>query len=181
MKTEQKLISRMKGWFAFSMLTASLLPNTWADTRFVATGNLNIGRAYHTATLLGSGKVLLAGGQDANLNVVGASELYVRANAGFSLSGSMVIPRYRHTATRLFTGKVLIVGGLDANGNPIAGAELYDPVAGTFSASSGSLASARYNHTAVLLPDGSGRVLIISGVGASGALSSVEIYNANTD
>jgi hypothetical protein len=151
------------------------------NTKFVSTGNLNTGRAYHTGTLLGSGKVLVAGGQDTNLAPVATAELYIRASGTFTNTGAMVTPRFRHTATRLASGKVLFVGGLDANNNPIASAELYDPTTGQFTASQGTLSNARYNHEAVLLPDGSGKVLIITGIGASGALSSVEIYDSQTD
>jgi hypothetical protein len=151
------------------------------NTKFVSTGNLQTGRAYHTATLLDSGKVLILGGQDTNQVAVAASELFVRSTGMFTNSGAMITARYRHTATRLPGGKVLIVGGLDVNNNPIASAELYDPVAGQFNASHGSLANARYNHQAVLLPDGSGKVLIITGIGANGALASVEIYNSASD
>jgi hypothetical protein len=93
----------------------------------------------------------------------------------------MVTPRYRHTATRLFNGIVVIIGGLDANNNPIAAIELYHPITGVFTNSQSTLLNPRYNHTAVLLPDGSGRVLIIMGIGTSGALSSVEIYDSTTD
>jgi WD40 repeat protein len=52
---------------------------------------------------------------------------------------------------------------------------LYDPVAGTFSAATGSLNLARSNHTATLLSDG--KVLIVGGMGNSGALTSAELYD----
>jgi hypothetical protein len=71
----------------------------------------------------------------------------------------------------LSSGKVLVVGGVGSG--YLSSAELYDPASNTWSAT-GALASARYGHTATLLP--SGNVLVVGGVG-SGYLSSAEIYD----
>src|SRR5215475_11706478 len=166
-----------------ALLSLALQTNLQAtsNTKFVSTGNLNTARAYHTATLLGSGKILITGGQDTNLVPVATSELYIRNSGSFVNSGAMLTPRYRHTATRLFNGKVVMIGGLDANNNPVGAIEVYNPNTGVFTNSQSTLLNPRYNHTAVLLPDGSGKVLIIMGIGISGALSSVEVYNSTTD
>src|SRR5215475_10749557 len=104
-----------------ALLSAALQTNVHAtnNTKFVPTGNLNTARAYHTATLLGSGKILITGGQDTNLVPVATSELYIRNSGSFVNSGAMITPRYRHTATRLFNGKVVMIGGLDGNNNPV--------------------------------------------------------------
>src|SRR5262249_47840801 len=112
---------------------------------------------------------------------VAISELFIRNSGSFVNSGAMVTPRYRHTATRLFNGKVVIIGGVDANNNAVGSIELYNPNTGVFTNSHSALLDPRYNHTAVLLPDGSGKVLIIMGIGNSGALSGVEIYDSTTD
>ena len=57
----------------------------------------------------------------------------------------------------------------------LASAELYDPASGTWSAT-GSLGTARYDHTATLLPNG--KVLVAGGVtaAATAALASAELY-----
>jgi hypothetical protein len=72
---------------------------------------------------------------------------------------------------------VLIAGGYNQTSNSyFASAELYDPNAGTFT-TTGSMATARYVHTATLLP--SGKVLIAGGFGSSGFLAylaSAELY-----
>jgi hypothetical protein len=64
----------------------------------------------------------------------------------------------------------------------LSSAELYDPATGTF-APTGSMGTAREDHTATLL--GNGKVLITGGLGerpdgTDGALSSAELYNPST-
>jgi hypothetical protein len=58
-------------------------------------------------------------------------------------------------------------------GPVLASAELYDPATNTWSAA-GSLAIARYVHTATLLP--SGKVLVAGGSDGTVALASAELY-----
>jgi hypothetical protein len=100
----------------------------------------------------------------------------------FTPTGNMLTPRLVHTATLLPDGRVLIAGGwfTDADGRLIStnSAELYDPATGTFAAT-GSMTTARYEHTSTLLPDG--RVLIAGGGDASGHLAlSAELYDPST-
>ena len=71
---------------------------------------------------------------------------------------------------------VLVAGGLDNTFNATASAELYNPANGTWTPT-GSLNTARTNHTATLLPNG--RVLVAGGLG-SGALASAELYDPAT-
>jgi len=147
---------------------------TWS-----ATGSLNTARHTHTATLLPNGKVLVAGGTD-NLNSLASAELYDPASGTWTATGSLNTSRLQHTATFLPNGKVLVAGGFASsfnNGsqNPVASAELYDPASGTWSAT-GSLNTARFNHTATLLPNG--KVLVAGGVDSSGnPVASAELYN----
>ena len=67
-----------------------------------------VDRAYHTATLLGNGKVLLAGGDG---NGFDSAELYNPGSRTFTPTGSMHDERYRHSATLLPNGRVLVAGG----------------------------------------------------------------------
>ena len=69
-------------------------------------------------------------------------------------------------------GKVLVAGG--SNDNSLASAELYDPASGTWT-TTGSLANARYFHTATLLPNG--KVLVAGGYSAGSYLASAELYD----
>ena len=151
---------------------------TIVPSGFRPTGNMSDMRDEHTATLLQSGKVLVAGGdpclfegfyyQDCPLS---SAELYDPGAGTFAATGSMSVTRVSHTATLLSNGKVLVAGGHDAS------AELYDPTAGTF-APTGSMSVGRSTHTATLLPNG--KVLIAGGQNVTGALATAELYDPNS-
>jgi len=143
---------------------------------FTLTGSLLAPREQHTATLLGDGKVLIAGG-DNRVQLSASAELFDPNTGTFTAAGSLNTPRGNHTATLLRNGKVLIAGGLDANNAVIGQAELYDPAAGTFTAT-GNMVDPRYLHTATLLT--SGKVLIVGGEGANAFVAPPEIYDPDT-
>src|SRR5690349_2912572 len=71
------------------------------------------GRFSHTATLLPSGKVLVAGGLGGARPywAIASAELYDPATNSWSSAGSMATARGSHTATLLPSGKVLVAGG----------------------------------------------------------------------
>jgi len=146
-----------------------------ASGTFAATGNLGISRNGYTATLLKNGKVLIAGGVDANSMKLATAELYNPASGTFVPTGSMGTARAFHTAALLGSGKVLVTAGQGADGAALATAELYDPANGTF-APTGSLGTARTSPVASPLNGGS--VLIAGGVDAGGnTLATAELYN----
>jgi hypothetical protein len=135
---------------------------------------LNTPRRAHTATLLNSGDVLIAGGATNDLPIASA-ELYSASTRAFTYTDNLNIARYYATATLLRNGLVLITGGVGAGNSCLASAELYDPSSGTF-ALTGSMSVARAYHTATLLSNGS--VLVAGGLnGTNVPLSSAEIYN----
>src|SRR5437773_4373043 len=72
---------------------------------------------------------------------------------------------------------VLVAGGRDSGFNPSASAELYDPATGTWTVT-GNLVTARYFHTATLLPNG--KVLVAGGLDSSVSLASAELYDPAT-
>jgi Galactose oxidase, central domain len=86
---------------------------------FSVTGSMAEARTFHTATLLSSGAVLVAGGGDEN----STAEVYDPSTGSFSTTGGMEIGRSGHTATLLPDGSVLVAGGGIFAG--LASAELY--------------------------------------------------------
>jgi len=141
-------------------------------------GSLGVARELHTATLLPSGKVLVTGGCTANASVVFTSvEIYDPATNTWTPAAAMATPRHVHTATLLPSGKVLITGG-HTGSSVVPSAELYNPNAGTNVnpwTPTGAMATARYSHTATLLPGG--KVLVAGGDTGSVFIASAEIYN----
>ena len=152
---------------------------------FTYTGSMASRRVYHTATLLDSGQVLVAGGEFKGHYGLNTAELYNANTGAFSSTGTLNTGRERHTATLLHNGEVLIVGGqyvqFSTSGSQyicLASAELYDPNTGK-SADTGSLKTARCaNFTATLLDDGT--VLVVGGYNSGGIVAGAELYNPST-
>jgi hypothetical protein len=140
---------------------------------FSATGSMNNSRSAHTATLLNTGKVLIAGGANQTA-YPSASELYDPTTGTFSLSGNMVTPRVVPTATLLNNNSVLIVGGSNGVSGVLASAELYNVATGTFTATA-SLPFPLESHSATLLTDGA--VLIAGGFNSNNSFANVELYD----
>src|ERR1022692_4730608 len=149
---------------------------------FVPTGSLNTARYYHSATLLNTGVVLVAGGigpvpgGTGTLGELASAELYNPGTGTFTFTGNLNAARDAHSATLLNNGSVLIAGGSGVAGE-LASAEIYNPATAAFTLT-GSLNTARYEHTATMLP--TGEVLIAGGYGSAGVLASAELYNPAT-
>jgi hypothetical protein len=130
-------------------------------------------RAFHTATLLNDGRVLITGGiVDFAGDTTNTAEIFDPIAGTFTATGNMINSRAGHTATLLASGKVLITGGATGVASSTSSGtftalnttEIFDPTAnagvGAFSAGP-TMGAARWEHTATLL-DG-GTVLIAGG------------------
>jgi hypothetical protein len=153
---------------------------------FAPTGSMQVARDYNTGTLLSSGLVLLAAGEDRTTDVIASAELFDPATQTFTATGNLKSARGLHTATLLCdlssppcaNPKVLIAGGLGVGGPQLASAEIFDPSTGAFTPT-GSLHAARFQHTATLL--GNGHVLVAGGATIGGSLVGVaELFNPAT-
>ena len=152
------------------------------DPRWTTTGSMGTARQEHTALLLSTGKILVAGGRSSSSGTTGlaTAELYDRTTGTWAATGSMTGGRRLHSMTQLNTGsnsttsgKVLVAGGIDGSTSQNA-AQLYNPTAGTWAAA-GNLNAARHLHTSTLLPDG--RVLVAGGMNGATTLQTAAVYN----
>ena len=165
----------------FDLTSAELYEPTLGTWK--VTGSLNTRREWHRATLLSTGKVLVAGGytfDSTNLTDIylSSAELYDPATGAWTETGAMTAARKFHTLTLLPDGKVLVTGGFDGS-RYLSSAEVYDPASETWKAV-GPMSVGRVAHTAILLPNG--KVLIAGGTGSinPGYLSSAELFDPAT-
>jgi len=144
----------------------------------------------HTATLLGSGKVLIVGRGNVTQTSSGltapcAAQLFSPTTKTFDCTKGMTQSHMNHTATLLPDGMVMVAGGVteeevvlnggfSSKGVITSAAEVYDAATGTFQPVP-SMMYARYGHTATLLS--SGEVLIVGGRDEAGALREAEIFH----
>lgn len=155
---------------------------------------LNQARAGHTATLLSDGRVFIAGGYrfdgNAGVKTLSSSELYDPATGAFTPGPDVGVtnaqqlftpsPRAFHTASLLPGDQVLLAGGeIDSSSGTqvLDSALVFDPVTHVYGAL--RLAEARTHHAAAA--DREGRVLLVGGLGQSGAaVSAPEWYDPLT-
>jgi N-acetylneuraminic acid mutarotase len=149
--------------------------------KWSATGSLKTARGAFTATLLQSGKVLVAGGINSAGNPIKSAELYDPSTGKFTFTASMSAARDEHSATLLASGKVVVTGGENNSSVSTTKSEIYNPSTKTWS-SAGNLSTARQEHTAVLLSNG--KILVSGGnkvtASTTTVLSSAELYNPTT-
>lgn len=102
---------------------------TWTTT-----GSMSTARDAFAATLLNSGQVLVAGGENSSGTPLSAAESYDPAMGTWSPTGSLVTARVSLVAADLDDGQVLVAGGSSDGCCPapsLASAELYlQPTAG---------------------------------------------------
>ncbi len=144
------------------------------DPLWVAAGALKVARYNHSATVLGNGKVLAAGG-NGSAGVLGSVELYDPVADAWTTVSSMLTPRTNHRALLLGNGKVLVVGGTGTAG-VLTSAEVYDPTLGTW-ASTGAMTLPRDAPSMALVGPGNAKVLVTGGVSGGLPTNLTELYD----
>jgi hypothetical protein len=95
-----------------------------ATGTFSSAGSFALTQTNYTVTLLNTGMILIAGGEQEGI-ALDLAELLDPATGNLTTTGGLVDKRAGHTATSLKDGRVLVTGGTDANGSALATAELY--------------------------------------------------------
>src|SRR5258708_578584 len=143
---------------ATGILLSASLPQVPSGT-WVAVGSMNSARAGASTVLLQDGRILIAGGNDAN-GPSSAAEFF-GANGSFSTAAPMNVQRSGHISVVLQDGRVLVAGGTTSGGGVTNSAEMFDPTANSWTNVTGGMMEARSGQTATLLSDG--RVLNVGG------------------
>lgn len=155
---------------------------TWERVR-----SMGAARFEHTATLLGDGRILIAGGlgpDGDDLAAQSSTELYDPAAGAFLGTNAMADGRANHAAVALSDHRVLVVGGGggERGDASLATAEVFDAREGSWEQAA-ALDGARRGATATRLEDG--RVLVAGGElvqgGTRRSLDSAEVYDPDDD
>ena len=159
-------------------------PGTFTWTTGGPAVGLNAARYNHQATLLYTGKVLIAGGVGSgtpNNVVLKSAELYDPESGTFTPTGDMVTARNSPLLTTLPNGKVLVSNGHDSAtasvGTPIQTIEIYDPATGIFT-DAGNTLVARYGNRVTRLDNG--KTIFVGGQTTADppvVTDSTELYN----
>lgn len=165
-------------WILISCVTlaAESTPTPRRESAVHRVSTLRAARAAHTATVLPSGVVLIAGGMTGGSGSLAHVEIFHPTKKTVRAIGPLARARAGHTATGLQDGRVIVAGGY--SGASLNSVEAFDAASESFRAA-GSLVHERSGHTATLLQDG--RLLLVGGVGSEWTyLRSAEIYNPLT-
>jgi hypothetical protein len=133
-----------------------------ATQSFSPAGGMPKEAAFHTASVLLDGTVLVVGGDGNTCPGAGIGiAIFDPASNTFTAGPNLASPRAQHTATTLNDGRVLITGGVDPcgfSGFRYATAVVFDPATSTFSPEQ-FMREPRSGHSATLLADG--KVLVV--------------------
>jgi len=152
-----------------------------ATGQFTDAAPMRIHRARFTATLLGDGRILVAGGFNIN-GVLAENETYDPVSNSWHVNTPMTFPHRDQAAALLHDERVLIAGGDCGDGRPCDKAETFDPLTGRWK-KTGPMGDPRQYAAAITLQDG--RVLIAGGLSAWGNLwrylETAKLFDPSTD
>lgn len=140
---------------------------------------LQIARAFHTATRLADGRILLAGGSQSTDEFPLAVDAFDPTTGLTRQVAPLHAARHGHSATLLADGRVLVIGGYNLPQQWLSDAEVYDPQRDAW-----TTVSPRYSHglthSATVMEDG--RVLVVGGgIGSGRSTDRVEIFDPQTN
>jgi len=174
-------------------------PNTG---NFTEVGELKLdqARAFHTASLLSDGSVLIAGGiSEESVNTVSLREAFIieprEGSDRVSVSNAINMrkPRSGHRAVTIDDGRVVLIGGRELNPAAalaedhtyLADIEIFDTRDRQFISpadpATGNLvemSSARYGHSAIVLASGN-EIMIAGGFNRSGPQATIDILRVS--
>lgn len=158
--------------------TPTVSATTSGPGRVVEVGRMHARRAVHSATLLGDGTVLVAGGCTADSCEAGSdaatAERYdPRDRAFHAVAGTMAVPRLGQGAAILPDGRVLLLGGFVGR-SVTPTTDIYDATAGTFSPGP-TMVAGRGSPLVVALTDG--RILVAGGWAGGAGQTSAEVFD----
>jgi large repetitive protein len=111
---------------------------------------MNVARSAHIAALLPSGQVLIAAGNDQNINNLSSAEIFDPATETFTLVASLSVARRDPEAVSLADGTVMVIGGYSG---PFGCFQCVEPTSEIFNRNAGPSGMGQWT-TAASLPVG---------------------------
>ncbi len=149
----------------------------YPDTKvFIETTPMISSRSNHSAILLPSGNVFVAGGFGTGDVISDSAEVYISTKARWEPAAAMTAcgARAIHATVQLKDGRIMLIGGINASG-VLATSALYNPTLNTWDCTATPMTTALRSHTATLLSNGS--VLVAGGNDGLGEVNASYIYD----